>query len=90
VTEDFAASLDAASGPLKRMAAITAQIGFANIPADASCQCLCSIYEPHACNGWRADGCQREIPGGKLLGMQLAPTVVSLCQPCSQVELRQG
>lgn len=88
--EEFAASLDAASGPLKRMAAITAQVGLAQIPADASCHCLCSIFEPHTCEGWRADGCAREIPGGTLFGKALPATVVPLCRGCVGAVLRSG
>lgn len=86
----FAESIDAAAAPLRRAAAITAQIALAAIPADASCHCLCSIYEPHTCEGWRAEGCQREVPGGKLFGKQLAPVVVSLCRSCFGAEFRKG
>jgi hypothetical protein len=86
----FAEKLDAAAGPLRRMGAITAQIALATIPADASCHCLCSIYEPHTCDGWRADGCFREVPSARFLGMQPAPTVVPLCRSCDGVGLRQG
>jgi hypothetical protein len=90
VTEDFAAKLDAASGPLKRMSAITAQIGLSTIPADAQCCCLCSIYEPHLCDGWRADDCVREVPGGTLFGKRLPPTEVPTCRSCFAAELRKA
>lgn len=86
----FAEKLDASAGPLKRMGAITAQIALSTIPADASCHCLCSVYEPHTCDGWRAEGCSREVPGGKLFGKQLAPTVVPLCRSCFGAEIRKG
>lgn len=85
----FAEKLDAAAAPAKRLAAITAQIGLSPIPADASCHCLCSIYEPHTCEGWRAEGCQREVPGGKIFGKQLAPVFVPLCRSCFGTELRK-
>lgn len=85
----FAESLDAAAAPLRRSAAIMAQVGLATIPADASCHCLCSIYEPHTCDGWKAEDCQREIPGGKLFGKQLPPTIVPLCRGCFGAELRK-
>ncbi|HEY3482782.1 MAG TPA: hypothetical protein VGL02_28190 [Streptomyces sp.] len=87
---DFAEQVDAASGPLRRMTAITAQIGLARIPADAACHCLCSIYEPHTCDGWRADGCEREAPGGQIFGKQLPPVKVPLCRSCAGAELRSS
>lgn len=87
---DFGAQLDAAAGPLKRYNAITAQIGLSVIPADAGCCCLCSVYEPHTCDGWRADDCVREIPGAKLFGKQLPPVVVPTCRSCFAVEIRKG
>lgn len=85
---DFGESLDAAAGPLKRMAAITAQIGLSPIPADAMCCCLCPIYQPHTCQGWRADNLRRQVPGARLLGRQLAPTLVPVCRSCHSAELR--
>lgn len=87
---DFAEQVDAASGPLRRMSAITAQIGLARIPADAGCHCLCSVYEPHTCDGWRADDCVREVPGGKIFGKQLPPVQVPTCRSCFGVERRKG
>jgi hypothetical protein len=90
VADDFAAKIDAASGPLKRMAAITAQIGLSVIPADAQCCHLCPIYEPHTCEGWRADDCVREIPSEKVFGFQPPPVQVPMCRSCFAVELRKG
>lgn len=87
---DFAESLDAAAGPLKRMSAITAQIGLSAIPADAACCCLCSIYEPHQCDGWRVKDLTREVPGGKLFGKQLPPTEIPTCRPCHDVKIRKS
>lgn len=86
----LAEQIDAASGPLKRMAAITAQIGLSQIPADASCHCLCSIFEPHQCDGWRADGCTRTVPSAKVLGYQPPPVEVPLCRGCNDATLRQS
>lgn len=87
---DFSEQLDAAAGPLKRLNAVTAQLALAAIPADAMCCCVCSIYEPHLCDGWRAKGLVREVPGAKLFGKQLAPVEVPVCTPCSDVEIRKG
>lgn len=87
---DLAAKIDAASGPLKRMGAITAQIGLSVIPADAQCCCLCSVYQPHTCDGWRADDCVREVPGGTIFGKQLPPTLIPTCRSCFAAELREG
>ena len=91
MTSDFAASMDAASGPLKRMNAITAQIGLSVIPADAGCCCLCSVYEPHLCDGWRADDLVREVPGTPWLFQKTPPpTIVPLCRSCFAAEVRKG
>lgn len=90
MTGDFAAKLDAAAGPLRRHNAITAQIPLSVIPADAQCCCLCTIYEPHICDGWRADDCVRELPGGKLLGHQLGAVQVPTCRSCFAAEPRKG
>jgi hypothetical protein len=88
MADDFAEKIDAAAGPLKRLSAVTAQIGRSRIPADASCHCLCSIYEPHLCDGWRADGCEREIPAEKVFGFTPAPVRVPLCRGCDGAQLR--
>lgn len=91
MTDEFAAKLDAASGPLKRMAAIAAQVGLSVIPADAGCCCLCSVYEPHACDGWRADDCVRELPPGKkILGFQPGPMQIPMCRSCFAADVRKG
>lgn len=86
----LAESLDASAGPLKRLGAISAQIKLARIPADASCHCLCSIYEPHECDGFRAEGCVRTVPGEKLFGRQLPDVDVPVCGSCFPVQLRGG
>lgn len=86
----FAESIDAAAGPLKRLGAISAQVKLARIPADAGCHCLCSIYEPHECDGFRADGCIRTVPGEKLFGRQLPDVEVPVCARCFKVQLRSG
>ena len=85
----FRESMDAAAGPLKRMSAITAQVALSKIPADAMCCCLCSVYEPHACEGWRADGLVREVPGGTLFGRQLPPVSVPVCRACDGTRIRE-
>lgn len=90
MTSDFAASMDAASGPLKRLTAITSQIGLSVIPADAGCCCLCSVYEPHLCEGWRDGDCVREVPAAKVLGFQPPPVQVPMCRPCFAAEIRKG
>lgn len=90
MTDDFAASIDAAAGPLKRLSAVTAQLALSVIPADAGCCCLCSVYEPHQCEGWRADGCVREIPSAKVLGYQPPPVQVPMCRACFAAEIRKG
>ena len=87
---DFAEAMDAAAGPLKRHNAITAQIALAVIPADAGCCCLCSVYEPHSCDGWRADDCVREVSGGKFFGKQLPPVQVPTCRSCFGAARREG
>ncbi|WP_143765250.1 hypothetical protein [Catenulispora acidiphila] len=87
---DFAEAMDAATGPLKRMSAITAQIALSVIPADAGCHCLCSVYEPHTCDGWRADGCVRKAPGGTLFGKQLPVVEVPTCRSCFAAAIRKG
>jgi hypothetical protein len=87
---DFAESIDAAAGPLKRLGAVTAQLELAAIPADAACCCLCSIYEPHVCEGWRVKDLVRKVPGAKLFGKQLAPVEVPVCRACHGVEVRKG
>lgn len=86
----LAESLDAAAGPLKRLSAISAQIKLSTIPADAGCHCLCSIYEPHLCDGFRADGCIRTVPGEKAFGRQLPDVEVPVCRPCFTVQVRTG
>lgn len=83
-------SLDAAASPLKRLAAISAQVGLSPIPADAGCHCLCSIYEPHQCEGFRADGCVRMVPAAKLFGRQPPDVEVPVCRSCFHVEVRTG
>lgn len=87
---DLGEQLDAAAGPLKRMSAITAQIKLAAIPADAACCCLCSIYEPHLCDGWRVKDLVREVDGGKIFGKQLPPTEIPTCAPCHHVKILKG
>lgn len=86
----LAESLDAASGPLKRLGAISAQIGLSPIPADAGCHCLCSIYEPHQCEGFRAEGCVRTIPAAKVFGFQPPDVEVHVCRSCFNVQVRTG
>lgn len=86
----FADRIDAAAGPLKRLAAISAQIGLSPIPADAGCHCLCSIYQPHQCSGFRADGYVRQVPGEKFFGRQLADVEVPVCRGCINAQLRTG
>jgi hypothetical protein len=83
-------SLDAAAGPLRRLGAISAQIKLSPIPADAGCHCLCSIYEPHTCDGFRADGCVRKVPGDTLFGRQLPDVEVHVCRSCFNVQVRTG
>lgn len=86
----IADQLDAASGPLKRYAAVTAQLDLGTIPADAACCCLCSIYEPHTCDGWRADGCVRTVPSRRVLGFQPPPVEVHTCRSCDGARPRQA
>jgi hypothetical protein len=88
--EGLAEKIDAAAGPLKRMSAVAAQLGIATIPADAACCCLCSIYEPHQCDGWRGDGLVRVVPSAKVFGMQPAPVEVPVCRACHGVQVRKG
>jgi hypothetical protein len=83
-------AVDAAAGPLKRMTAVTAQLALSAIPADAACCCLCPTYEPHTCDGWRAEGLEREVPGGTIFGKQLPPVQVPVCRSCHRVEIRKG
>lgn len=85
----IAEQVDAAAGPLKRLGAVTAQLDLATIPADAACCRLCSIYEPHTCDGWRAEGRVRTIPARTFLGFKPPPTEVPTCRPCHEVKLRQ-
>lgn len=87
---DFAEQMDASAGPLKRLAAITSQISLSAIPADAGCCCLCSVYEPHQCEGWRAEGLVREVPAEKFFGLQPPPVQVPVCRSCHGVEIRKG
>lgn len=82
--------VDAASGPLKRFGAISAQIGLSAIPADAGCHCLCSIYEPHLCDGFRADGCVRKVASAKIFGRQPPDVEVPVCRTCFGVQVRTG
>lgn len=86
---DFAEQMNAAAGPLRRMSAIMAQIASSAIPVDVACYCLCSIYEPHQCGGWRGDGLVREVPGGKLFGKQLPVVEVPVCGSCDGVAVRR-
>jgi len=86
----FAEKLDAAAAPARRMAAITAQIGLSLIAPDAGCDHLCAIYEPHPCDGWRAEGCVTEIPAAKFLGYQPPPVQVHTCRSCHEVPLRRS
>lgn len=88
--EGFAENLAAAPGPLKRLSAVTAQLELAAIPADAACCCLCSIYDPHLCEGWRTKGLMRRVPAGKLFGKQLPDVEVPLCQACHGVPVRKN
>lgn len=87
---DFAEQMDAAAGPLKRLAAVTSQLSLAAIPADAMCCCLCSIYEPHPRDGWRAEGLVREVPAEKVFGFQPPPVQVPVCRSCHGVQIRKG
>lgn len=89
-TPSLAESLDAAAGPLKRLGAISAQVKLSAIPADAACCCLCSIYEPHTCNGWRAKDSVRTVPGETLFGRQLPDVEVPVCDGCADVQVRTG
>jgi hypothetical protein len=86
---DFAKQLDAAAGPLKRLSAITAQVSQSVIPADAGCCCLCSVYEPHECEGWRAQGLVRLVPAAKVLGWQPPPVEVPTCRSCADRPIRR-
>jgi len=86
----FRESLEAAAGPLKRVAAVTAQIGLSRIPADAACCCHCPVYEPHECEGWRGDGLFREVPSGKVFGKQPPPVQVPVCPSCYEVPVREA
>lgn len=86
----FRKSLEAAAGPLKRVAAVTAQIGLSRIPADAACCCHCPVYEPHECEGWRGDGLFREAPSGKVFGKQPPPVQVPVCPSCYEVPVREA
>ena len=86
----IAEQVDASAGPLRRLAAVTAQLDLATIPADAACACLCSIYEAHTCDGWRAEGCVRTIPSRKLLGFQPPPVEVHTCRSCAEVKPRRA
>lgn len=86
---DFAEQMDAAAGPLKRMAAVIAQIGLSPIPADAGCCCFCPVYEPHQCDGWRAEGLAHTVPSDKVLGYQPSPTEVPVCRSCHGAEIRK-
>lgn len=83
-------AVDAALGPMKRLAAVTAQIALSAIPADFACCCLCSIYEPHVCEGWRADGVVRQAPAAKVFGFQPPPVDVPVCHGCADVTVRKG
>lgn len=87
---DLGEVIDAAAGPLKRMQATTAQLKLAAIPADAACCCLCSVYEPHLCDGWRVKDLVREVDGGTFFGKQLPPTAVPVCRPCHGAGIRKG
>ena len=86
----IAEQVDATAGPLKRLGAVTAQLDLATIPADAACCCLCSIYEPHTCDGWRAEGCVRTILARTLFGFQPQPTEVPTCRSCADVKPRKA
>lgn len=86
----FAEKLDAAAAPARRMAAVTAQLGLSPIAPGAGCDHLCPIYEPHLCDGWRADGCVTELPGGTLFSKQLAVVPVHTCRACHEVPLRSS
>jgi hypothetical protein len=81
---------DAAAGPLRRLSAVAAQLSLARIPADAMCCCLCSVYEPHACEGWRAEGLEREVPADKVFGWRPPPVRVPVCRSCHGVPLREA
>lgn len=83
--EAFRESVDAAAGALKRMAAVTAQLALTRIPADAACCCLCPVYEPHLCEGWRADGVVREVPSKTLFGKP-----VPVCRTCHAAKIREA
>lgn len=84
----IAEKLDAALAPVRHMGALNAQVVLAAVASDASCHCLCSIYEPHLCDGWRAEGCERVVPQGKILGMQPPPITVPLCRTCHGAKIR--
>lgn len=85
----FKESLDAAAGPLRRVAAVTAQISLSRIPADAACCCHCPVYEPHQCEGWRAEGLVREVPSGSVFGRQPPPVQVPVCRACHGAPIRE-
>jgi hypothetical protein len=86
----FRESLEAAAGPLRRVAAVTSQIGLSKIPADAACCCHCPVYEPHECEGWRAEGLVREVPSGRVFGRQPPPVQVPVCRSCHGVAVRDA
>jgi hypothetical protein len=88
--DDLGVALNAAAGPMRRLSAITAQIPLSAIPVDLACYCLCSIYEPHTCDGWRADGLVRTVPAALLFGYQPPPIEVPVCRPCSKVKVRKS
>jgi hypothetical protein len=84
------AQIEAAIGPLKYLAAVNAQIALAAIPADALCCCLCSIYEPHDCGGWRVKDLIRQVPAAELFGWTPPPTEIPVCRGCHDVTIRKG
>lgn len=88
--EGLGDALNAAAGPMKRMAAVTAQLALSAIPADFACCCLCSIYEPHTCEGWRADDLVRQAPAAKVFGYQPPPVDIPVCAGCFEVKVRKG
>lgn len=83
-------ALNAAAGPIRRLAAITAQIPLSAVPVDLACYCLCSIFEPHTCEGWCADGLVREVPSAKVFGYQPPPVDVPVCRSCFEVKVRKS
>jgi hypothetical protein len=76
---------------LQRAAALNTQAAaFGRIPPEHACYHLCSVFEPHACDGWAAEGVTLEVPRTGWNGKPKEPIKAQVCRPCATAPVRES